>query len=106
MKCKNCSCCNKGFFEWNPDAYVCVGVPEHFVIRDIDVECTEYPEDNEDTVLAEKSVTSDPIKTYVMDDGIYIPDAYDYMGYRMFISKETFIEAYNKWIKNNNDLRS
>lgn len=44
MKCKECKACRKGFFASKPEAYVCIGVPEPFVIDDIDVKCTEYPE--------------------------------------------------------------
>lgn len=42
MKCKDCNACEKGFFKSKPDAYVCIGVSEPFVIRNIDNECTEY----------------------------------------------------------------
>lgn len=42
MKCKDCSSCRKGFFESKPDAYVCIGVKEPFVVDDIETECTEY----------------------------------------------------------------
>ena len=42
MKCKNCSACHKGYFKSKPDDYVCIGVCEPFVIRNIDNECTEY----------------------------------------------------------------
>ena len=42
MKCKDCDCCRLGFFQYNPDNYVCTGAPEPFVIHDINVECTEY----------------------------------------------------------------
>ena len=44
MKCKDCHACRKGYFESRPQAYVCIGVKEPFVIHDINVECTEYPE--------------------------------------------------------------
>lgn len=44
MKCKDCHACRKGYFESKPQAYVCIGVKEPFVIYDINVECTEYPE--------------------------------------------------------------
>ncbi len=43
---------------------------------------------------------------YVDDDGIYVP-VNEYVpegcgsAYRCIITKELFIEAYNKWIKNN-----
>ena len=40
MKCKECFACEKGFFQ--PDSYVCIGVPEPFVIGDINHECTKY----------------------------------------------------------------
>ena len=41
---------------------------------------------------------------YVDDDGIYVPlEEYALEGtvshYKMVISKELFVEAYNKWIK-------
>ena len=44
MKCRECSACNKGWFKSKPNDYVCTGVKEPFVINDINVECTEYPE--------------------------------------------------------------
>lgn len=96
MKCKECNSCHKGFFASKPEAYVCIGVPEPFVIDDINVDCTEYPEKNKITA---KIIPSEPAKPYVGDDGIYIPDSYDSRYCRMLISKELFVEAYNKWIK-------
>ena len=44
MKCKDCDCCRKGWFKSKLNDYVCIGVPEPFVIKDINVECTEYEE--------------------------------------------------------------
>ena len=44
MKCRECDCCKKGWFKSKPNDYVCTGVREPFVINDINVECTEYPE--------------------------------------------------------------
>lgn len=43
---------------------------------------------------------------YVGDDGIYVPvNAYMPAGctglYKLVMTKEMFIEAYNKWIKEN-----
>ena len=57
MKCKDCSACNKGYFKSKPDDYVCTGVCEPFVIRNIDNECTEYPEKNKKNtpMIVEKS---------------------------------------------------
>lgn len=46
MKCKVCSSCSKGYFKSQPDKYVCIGVKEPFIIKDINHECTEYPEKN------------------------------------------------------------
>ena len=96
MKCCECSSCAKGWFESQPDSYVCIGVPEPFVIDDINVKCTEYPEKNK---IIAKIIPSEPAKPYVGDDGIYIPDSDGSRYCRMLISKELFIEAYNKWIK-------
>ena len=48
MKCKDCNACHKGYFKSKPDDYVCTGVCEPFVIRNIDNECTEYPEKNKE----------------------------------------------------------
>lgn len=44
MKCRECDCCFKGYFASKPNAYVCIGVKEPFIIDDTNVECTEYPE--------------------------------------------------------------
>lgn len=44
MKCRECNCCKKGYFESKPEDYVCTGVKEPFVIGNINVECTEYEE--------------------------------------------------------------
>lgn len=41
----------------------------------------------------------EPVQSFVGDDGIYIPCEYNPTYYRMLISKELFVEAYNKWIK-------
>lgn len=42
MKCRDCEACEKGWFSSNPDEYICIGVPDPFVIDDINAECTEY----------------------------------------------------------------
>ena len=39
-------------------------------------------------------------KAYVGDDGIYVPSRYDTRYHELLISKELFVEAYHKWIKN------
>lgn len=38
-------------------------------------------------------------KPYVGDDGIYIPSVSNPRYHTMLISRELFVEAYNKWIK-------
>ena len=57
MKCKNCNACHKGYFKSKPNDYVCTGVCEPFVIRNINNECTEYKEKNKENtpMIAEKS---------------------------------------------------
>lgn len=99
MKCRECDACYKGYFVSKPEAYVCIGVPEPFVIEDINHDCTEYLETNKFTASTAKIIPSEPVEPYVGDDGIYVPDNYDFRCYRMLISKELFVEAYNKWIK-------
>lgn len=42
MKCRECNHCKQGWYSYLPNHFVCIGVPEPFVIKDIDVECTEY----------------------------------------------------------------
>ena len=44
MKCRECGCCKKGWFDYMPEVYVCTGVKEPFAIDDINHECIEYPE--------------------------------------------------------------
>lgn len=47
MKCKDCECCKKGWFESKPNNYICVGVREPFVIIDINMECVRRDEKKE-----------------------------------------------------------
>ena len=49
VKCRNCTALRKGYFPLAPNSYVCTGVPEPFVVTDIDRECTEYLEYSEKT---------------------------------------------------------
>ena len=53
MKCKDCDCCHlTSYTRWNAQkhcmqevqVYECWGVKETFEIKDINRECTEYPE--------------------------------------------------------------
>lgn len=104
MKCRDCDYKMKGFFACEPDKYVCIGVKEPFVIEDTNVECTEYPEKREE-VIGNMFVSGgiidipEPVTAYVGDDGIYVPYEYDMRYHKLLISKDIFVEAYNKWIK-------
>ena len=43
MYCRDCYCAKQGYFKSKPDAYVCTGVKEPFVISDYqNAECSEY----------------------------------------------------------------
>lgn len=42
MRCIECSCCKKGWFPSRPDAHVCIGTPEPFVIDNVHAKYTEY----------------------------------------------------------------
>lgn len=44
MKCKDCHCRRLGWDKSNPNDYICIGVREPFVIKDINKECSEYDE--------------------------------------------------------------
>lgn len=98
MKCKDCDCAVKGFFACEPNKYVCIGVKEPFVIEDTDVECTEYPEKRVTRIRIATITEPKIVKPYVGDDGIYIPSRHDYRCHELLISKDLFVEAYNKWI--------
>lgn len=43
-KCNECDACVKGYFKSKPDAYVCIGVKEPFVLnaKDLNKPCTQY----------------------------------------------------------------
>ena len=41
----------------------------------------------------------EPAKPYVGENGIYVPSEVDLRYHKLLISRELFVEAYNKWIK-------
>lgn len=108
MKCRDCDYKMKGFFACEPNKYVCIGVKEPFVIEDTNVECTEYPEKREETIGRVVTVSCirepEPVKPYVDDRGIYVPYELNPIYHRQLISRELFVEAYNKWIKGEPDV--
>ena len=59
MKCKDCDACYKGYFESRPNKYVCIGVYEPFVIRNINNECTEYKDLKESELWSWNEVDDD-----------------------------------------------
>lgn len=44
-------------------------------------------------------IPAEPVKAFVGDDGIYVPSRHDFRCPELLITKELFVEAYNKWIK-------
>ena len=44
-------------------------------------------------------IPAEPAEAFVGKDGIYVPSRHDFRFHEMLISKELFVEAYNKWIK-------
>ena len=104
MKCRDCDHCRLGYFKSKPYDYVCIGVKEPFVIYNIDEECSEYPERRAIQVGKLKEPVYVKQEPFVGECGIYIPDKEyvreDCAGYyKMVLSREMFVEAYNKWIK-------
>lgn len=80
MKCKDCESCEKGWFSSNPDEYVCIGVPDPFVIDDVNTECTEY-EDKRDMTGIEyvcKNFTKEEIIKQIIDSSIISPCIEDF----------------------------
>lgn len=101
MKCKDCKHCKQGWFKSKPNEYVCIGVKEPFVISNIENECTEYFWLSDMYKKPDVYIKQEP---YVDDYGIYVPvNEYVQEGrastYKCVLTKELFIEAYNKWIK-------
>lgn len=92
MKCIECDCCRKGWFQSKPNAFVCTGVKEPFVIDNPSHECTEYPE--------KRKQSKSEVSYFIDDNGIHVRQFYHGGNvYKTVISKDMFIEAYSKWIK-------
>ena len=70
MKCKDCSCCTKGYFETQPNNYVCIGVKHPFVIKDINSECTQYLEKNINKTNIGRNINMETIKIKYFTDKI------------------------------------
>ena len=78
MRCRDCDCAKRGYFKSIPDAYVCTGVKEPFVIHNYpDAECTEYKDKkHKDGTYMELFVIKDGVrynaKTVEMKDVVNI----------------------------------
>ena len=78
MKCRDCDCVKRGYFKSMPEAYVCTGVKEPFVISNyLDAECTEYKDKkHKDGTYMELFVIKDGVrynaKTVEMKDVVNI----------------------------------
>lgn len=98
MKCKDCNYCKLGHFREMPNDYVCIGVKRPFIIDNIEHECTEYPErTGKYPIKTTTSYQPKEVKAFVGDDGIYVPNSV-YGSYKLLMSRELFVEAYNKYI--------
>ena len=67
MKCRNCNCAVRGYFKSLPEAYVCTGVKEPFVIGNYpDAECTEYKGQHQDSTISDGVY----MELFVVKDGV------------------------------------
>ena len=85
---KICPICNKEMLRLNNGSFYCTTCNSNMVFQPISMERSAY-------------IKQEP---YVDDDGIWIPyEEYAPQGcaseYRLVMSKDMFVEAYNKWIK-------
>ena len=98
MTCNECNCAKKGYFASKPDAFVCIGVKEPFVIPDIYAECTEYPERRDRKVVNENTeLTYGIVKEY--QDGTTLcyealPDQFD----GCFVLRASDGDALHMWM--------
>lgn len=56
---------------------------------------------NRSAMCVAKIAPIEPAKPFVDDDGIYVPSSFDSRYHQCLITRELFVEAYNKWIKPN-----
>lgn len=85
---KICPTCNKEMLRLNNGSFDCATCNNNMIFQPINLERSVYIRQ----------------KPYVDDDGIWIPyEEYAPQGcaseYRLVMSKDMFVEAYNKWIK-------
>ena len=73
MNCKDCDSCKKGFFKSKPEKYICTGAKEPFVIEDINLQCTEYPDKN---INMERKYMKEVIETLTEREQVNHPSHY------------------------------
>lgn len=64
MQCKDCKCAIKGYYKSIPEAYVCIGTKEPFIISNfLEAECTEYKDEkNKDGIYMELFAIKDGVR--------------------------------------------
>lgn len=66
MKCRDCDCAKRGYFKSAPDAYLCIGVKEPFVISNyVDTECVY--KDKQNNVVSNDGVY---MELFAVKDGV------------------------------------
>lgn len=80
MICKKCDACKKGYFKSQPDAYVCTGVKNPFVIKNINSQCSEYK--RTDVVKKQEKITrlSVALDVIKMEDPLFFAFVEKYHG--------------------------
>lgn len=67
MYCRDCYCAKRGYFKSKPDAYVCTGVKEPFVISDYqNTECSEYKDKKNNSATSDGNY----IELFVIKNGV------------------------------------
>ena len=81
MTCAECNSCKKGWFKSRPEDYVCIGVKHPFLIRDINVECTEYPELRRDRYYPRIKVKAKRVDVEIVKHGKWLINSDGYYPY-------------------------
>lgn len=104
MKCRHCSYARRGWFKSVPEAYVCVGVPEPFVIKDYpDAKCIKYKDESvKDTIndglcevnyMEPEKYFAEQVEKYNMIDPLEILNWYRNLYYKENVGTEHRIMA-------------
>lgn len=63
MICRECSCMRMGWIKSKPETPYCIGVKHPFEIKDVDAPCTEYLDNNMETIPSFGNVMT-PVESY------------------------------------------